>query len=192
MLCFGSTAGFSFYFLLFCVAPSRPACRRQLEAEVRDGEPVLLPGGRGSGPLHQRGLPHGGRHSGDVQEDVQRGRGVKGAEWVKSTKKKKSLGVKMSRFGGYWFPDDDSITCILCINWYKKWMLLWFHPPITWRCSWCLTHHFVLIYPNFVLLYFVSLRSLLGFKINIQHGLNFFLLHSMYLLSFVNQWVSEV
>lgn len=47
-------------------APSWLACRRQLEIDLCHREPVLLPWRRGFGPLHQWGLPHGGRHSSDV------------------------------------------------------------------------------------------------------------------------------
>lgn len=53
---------------------------RQLEPELCHREPVLLPRGRGSGPLHQRGLPHGGRHSSEVQAGVRGHRGVKAAK----------------------------------------------------------------------------------------------------------------
>lgn len=74
----------TFVFLPRCnAALCRPASRRQLEAELCHREPVLLPRGRGSGPLHQWGLPHGGRHSGDVQAEVQRARRVKEPEWVR-------------------------------------------------------------------------------------------------------------
>lgn len=81
-------------------APSWLACRRQLGTELCHRGPVLLPRGRGFGPLHQWGLPHGGRHSSDVQAEVQRGRGVKGAEWVRPFFFfiKNSSGVKMSYF----------------------------------------------------------------------------------------------
>lgn len=71
-------------FLTWCTAaPSWPARRRHLETELCDWGPVLLPCWWGSGSLHQWGLPHGGRNSSAVQAEVQRGWGVKGAEWVR-------------------------------------------------------------------------------------------------------------